>query len=471
MGRMENSNVDETRPNQVNADDQQFNDLGTTRPVSTGEEGSDPVSLEQTASINIDQERFQPTGLEDTIPPPVSLDSADSGSEEDITPDQPTEISPQPQKSSWRLWTFIGLLALILIGITSAFLGYNSGISQRKNAEASQSAAALDEQYQLGLQDMEARRFDVARQRFEYIIFIDPNYPGVTEKLAETLLFLTSTATPTIAPTPTVTPTPDLRGVDELFIQAQEDLANLDWNAAISTLLALRKADPNHQAVWVDDMLYVSFRNRGADKILKESDLEGGIYDLSVAEQFGPLDADARGYLTWASLYITGASFWELDWGQAVYYFSQVAPAFPSLSDGSGWTAKERYRLALVGYGMQLAENQEWCDAREPLELALTLGEDAEVEDFLEEVIESCQNKNRDRSDSQPETPAVTPTNTPPPVGQPTPTTGLPTQEPPTQEPPTQEPPTVVPTTEPPPVEPTPTEESSTPEPTATPEA
>jgi tetratricopeptide (TPR) repeat protein len=470
MGRMENSNLDETRPTQVNAEDQQFHDLGTTRPVPTGEKPSTPISLGQTVPTSIEQESLQPLGLEDTIPPPGSLDTAADGDGDDIPPDQLTNLTQQPKKSRWRLWTLIGLLALILIGITSAFLGYNSGINQRKNAEAAQSAFSLEEQFQLGLEDMEAKRFDVARQRFEYIIRLDPNYPGVTEKLAETLLFLTSTATPTVAPTPTITPTPDLRGVDELFTQAQEDLSNFDWNAAIGTLLALRKADPNHQAVWVDDMLYISFRNRGADKILKESDLAGGIYDLTVAEQFGPLDADAKGYLTWASLYITGASFWELDWGQAVYYFGQVAPAFPNLADGSGWTAKERYRLALKGYGIYLAENLEWCDAKEQLELALELGDDPEIEDILEEVTDRCKGKKRDRPGSEPDTPTATPSDTPPPGGQPTPTDAPPTGEPPTAEPPTEEPPTPEPTTEPPPPEPTATEVPPTPEPTSTPE-
>ncbi|MGD9091396.1 MAG: hypothetical protein PVF74_01005 [Anaerolineales bacterium] len=477
---MENSNLDETRPTQVNVDDQEIHDLGATRPVSTGEKPSDPIDLGQTVPTSIDQENIQPIGLEDTIPPPSNLDMAAAGDGDDIPPEQLTDLNQQPKKPSWRLWTFIGVLALILIGITSAFLGYNSGINQRKNAEAAQSASSLEEQFQLGLEDMEAKRYDVARQRFEYIIYIDPNYPGVTERLAETLLFLTSTATPTVAPTPTITPTPDLRGVDELFTQAQVDLSNFDWNAAIGTLLALRKADPNHQAVWVDDMLYISFRNRGADKILKESDLEGGIYDLTVAEQFGPLDADAKGYLTWASLYITGASFWELDWGQAVYYFGQVAPAFPSLTDGSGWTAKERYRLALKGYGIFLAETLEWCDAMEQLELALELGEDPEIEDILEEVTDRCKGKNRDGPGPEPEAPTATPSYTPPPDGQPTPTeapptgeppTGEPpTAEPPTAEPPTAEPPTPEPTTEPPPPEPTPTEVPPTPEPTSTPE-
>jgi tetratricopeptide (TPR) repeat protein len=470
MGRMENSNLDETRPTQVDAEDQEFSDLGATRPIPTAEGMPEHTRLDQTMPTSVNQESYHPLGLEDTIPPPGGLEETAAG-DDDVPPEQPTDLNQEPKKSSWRLWTLIGVLALILIGITSAFLGYNSGINQRKNAEAAQSASTLEDQFRLGLEDMEAKRYDVARQRFEYIIYLDPNYPGVTEKLAETLLYLTSTATPTIAPTPTVTPTPDLRGVEELFTQAQEDLSNFDWNAAIGTLLALRKADPNHQAVWVDDMLYVSFRNRGADKILKESDLEGGIYDLTVAEQFGPLDADAKGYLTWASLYITGASFWELDWGQAVFYFSQVAPAFPSLADRSGWTAKERYRQALIGYGIFFAENQEWCDAKEQFELALELGDDPEVEDILAEVTDNCSGKRRDDTpDSSPETPAVTPTDTPPPAGQPTSTQAPPTGEPPTTEPPTAEPPTAEPTTEPPPVEPTATEVQSTPEPTSTPE-
>jgi hypothetical protein len=63
------------------------------------------------------------------------------------------------------------------------------------------------------------------------------------------------------------------------------------------------------------------------------------MYDMSLAEQFGPLDKEADTYRTWARLYITGASFWEIDWEQVINYFSQVYAAVPMLRDGSGVTA------------------------------------------------------------------------------------------------------------------------------------
>jgi len=411
MGRMDNSNFDDTKPRPVESGAGEAPDSGATRPVEVRPSEDELTGMEATRLVPVENPPTQAT---------------------------------RPRRISWRGWTMYGLLALFLIAVLSAFLGYNAGIGERKRAETEQLAIRVEEQYQLGLQDLEAGRFDLARQRFEYVIQLNPNYPGVTDKLAEVIMRLNSTATPTIAPTPTVTPTPDLRGVEELFQQAQTDLANYNWSAAIDTLLALRKADINYRAVWVDDMLYVSFRNRGTDKILKEGDLEGGIYDLTLAEQFGPLDADASGYQTWARLYITGASFWELDWSQAVYYFAQVAPALPNLRDGSGWTATERYRLALIGYGGQLADAEEWCAATEQYELALELGDDPEVRELLDFAARRCA-QGEERPEPPPESGEFTPTPTP--TGEITPS---PTQA-------EETPPPEATATPPPPEEPSPT--------------
>lgn len=370
-------------------------------------------------SLNHEQENVEPTGHSDAGNVSLMPVERDTGK---------TKSSP-----SWRVWTALGIVALFLIAAASAYGGYREGIDRRTSAESTQNAYQIQEQYELGLQDMEAGRYDMARQRFEYVIQLNPSYPGVTEKLADVLLELNTTATPTLVPTPTITPTPDLRGVEELFTQAQQHLSNNDWTAAIDTLFALRKADLNYQPVWVDDMFYVSLRNRGKDKILKDGDLEGGIYDLSLAERFGLLDVDARSYLTWARLYITGATFWEIDWGEAVYYFAQVAPAMPNLRDGSGWTATERYRLALIGYAGFLADNKQWCDAQETYELALSFGTDPDVEATLAFVIQKCSPPAEEQPPPPPEAVTVTPTTTPPPADvTPTFTATTPAEEAPT---------------------------------------
>ncbi len=441
IGRMENSNLDETLPTQINPEGEE--PFGLSDP-----EAMETSNLDQTVPTLITAEDQEAIGFEDTIPPANDQVNTMAGDSGEGPPVSPKDTTQTPRRPSWRIWALVGFFAFILLAFASAFLGYRSGINQRQGAEVAQASQLAAEQYHLAMQDMEARNYYRARQRFEYVISIDPNFPGATEGLANALLYQSATATPTIAPTPTVSPTPDLRGVEELYTQAQQELANSDWNAAIETLLTLRKADIEYQVVWVDNMLYISFRNRGADKILKDGDLEGGIYDLTLAEQFGPLDADANSYLTWAGLYITGASFWELDWAQAVQYFSQVGPALPNLRDGSGWTAAERYRLALIGYGGFLADQDEWCSALEQYQLALTLGSDPELEEAIDKADEECHPKS-EKEDIPDEDTGGGPTKTPGPDTEPTPTPPAPTEPAPT---------------EPVPTEPSPPEPSPTPE-------
>jgi type II secretory pathway pseudopilin PulG len=355
--------------------------------------------------------------LDDTSPVGLPADGDNSSQPE------AQRALPRPRRSSWFKWTLLGLVGLLLVAAISAYSGYQSGIDLRQQAEATQLVSGLSDQFQLAEQDISNQNFDLARQRLEYIIRNQPGYPGAQEKLAEVLTQLNTTATPTPQPTPTLTPTPDNRSQQDLFSQAQGDLQNRDWNGTIDTLLALRKADPSFQVVAIDDMLYVALRNRGVDKILKDGDLEGGIYDLSLAERFGPLDAEAGSYRTWARIYILGASFWQIDWQQAINYFSQVAPAMPGMRDGSGMTSAERYRKALIGYGDQLAGEEEWCKAVDQYNAALSIGSDPQVEDKLNEASKNCggdSNKN-DKNKNQAPVETAPSNEEPPPTAYPAP--------------------------------------------------
>lgn len=360
---------------------------------------------------------------------------------------------------SWPLLIIISLSALLLIAATSAVSGYFSGINERTNFEVTQVAMQVEEQYQLGLEDMQAKRYELARQRFEYVIKLDPNYPGVTEQLAMVLLEINTTATPTMVPTPTLTPTPDMRGAGELYSQSQFLLADGKWTEAIDTLLKLRKDEPDYQTIKVDSMLYVALRNRGVDRILREGDLEGGTYDLALAEKFGPLDVEASNMRTWADLYKTGASFWGLDWGQSAYYFGQIIIVAPNLRDNTNMTAAERFRIATIKYGDFLAANKEWCLAQEQYEAAFSLGSDPSVEPTATWVTKRCTNSKNDNQNNQPPPPPpestptqeVVPSESPsvePPPTEPPPTQPAPTQPPPTQPPAATEPPAA--TTQPP---------------------
>ncbi len=290
---------------------------------------------------------------------------------------QPTQITapvsaPAPRRGGRGKTIGLVVLGLIFVVVLGVLLGYRNGIQRRKALETSQIITKAAEQFELGLVDMQQGRYEIARQRFEYVISIDPAYPGVTDKLAEVLLVLNATATPTAAPqvTPTAAPATadapvvDAAAIDALFTQAEDYLAAKEWTQAIETLEQIRKQDATYRAVEIDGMIYLALRQRGVQKITR-GELEGGIYDLTLAEKFGVLDTEADSWRTWARLYITGASYWDVDWPRAIEAFRQVAQMTPNLSDSSGWTAAKRYVDAIVGYGDYLVANGRACDADE----------------------------------------------------------------------------------------------------------
>lgn len=323
---------------------------------------------------------------------------------------------PKPRRGKVILF---GILAVILLAVIGGFIGYGSGIQQRKALEASQTNKALGEQFELALVDQAMGRNETALQRYQYIIQIDPGFPGVTERLSQVMLAINLAKTPTVVPTPTPEPTADLRGVEELFNQAKQHMANKEWQATLDSLEAIHKAQLEYRALEVDGMYYVALRNRGIEKILNEGNLESGMYNLSLAEQYGPLDSDAESYRTWARIYMTGASFWEVDWSQAVYYFGQVYTAFPNLHDASNIPAVDRYRLALVGYADDLMDKGDYCEAQKQYELALSVGADSKYQPTAQHAADLCANPSGKPSSTPAPTettPVATETVTPPPA-------------------------------------------------------
>jgi tetratricopeptide (TPR) repeat protein len=288
---------------------------------------------------------------------------------------------PQVRKNRRWFWILCGIIIVILFIAVGGFLGYQDGIRQRLALQASKVTELAATQFDLGVVDLQAGRLQNAQTRFEYVINLDPSFPGAAQKLGEVLMALNLTQTPTIGftPTPTtvpMTPTPDTRGEDELFNQVKQDIANKQWTDAINNLEALRKLNLSYQAVEADDMYYLALRNLGIQQITVEGQLEQGLYDLALAERFGPLDSDAVSFQTWARLYLDGASFWKVDWGIVISYFSQIYEALPALRDSTGMTAAERFRIASQAYGDQLFQAKDYCKAQAQYEAAQSLSQD-----------------------------------------------------------------------------------------------
>ncbi len=270
----------------------------------------------------------------------------------------------------WRVILF-GILLSLLLGAAGGALGYQRGISDRLSYQNTEILSEAAEQFQYGLLQMNNGNYDLARSHFEYVLSIYPDFPGLTEKYTEVMVKLAQAGQ--TVPTQAVTPTVDNRGAEALFNQAQQEVQGRQWAAAINTLEALRNADYTYRTLEVDGLYFIALRHRAIEMILNEGNLEEGMYFLSVLGRYAPLDKESVNYYAVASLYLTGASYWELDWKLVVDYFQDLYAAMPGLYDGS-MTASERYAIALVNYGDQLMNANEVCTAEEHYQTALNIG-------------------------------------------------------------------------------------------------
>lgn len=305
---------------------------------------------------------------------------------------EPNIATRKPWRGRAFLFNALGLIVILVLAILA---GYASGISIRVGNQSSTISQQIGDQYQNMLMDIEFGHYENAKQRLEWIIAHDPTFPGAQEKLTEVLVLMNQ-PTPTI--TPSLTPTPDFSGAEQAFVQAQQQISAGDWAGAIGTLDTIRKLDAAYKTGQVDGMYYFALRNYGYDLITKQGNLEGGIYHFTLAERFGTLDRDANGLREGARYYLIGASFWELDWEQALFYFNQVAGY--GLWDGT-MTVNERLHVANMRYADQLVEEERYCDAVTYYEQAqVTGGLDAQAQEGYERAFRECF----------PATPTITPT-------------------------------------------------------------
>jgi tetratricopeptide (TPR) repeat protein len=442
---MENSNSGDTAPNKNlngNSDPSADNDnssLGETIPTrnlsAALDQGTGTANDGETAPIRnpsfIDgarEETLQEGAADPVSEPAPVVDINEPGVVIGDTAPVKIQSSWSEKKSKLRRWPWVllGLFLLVAGAVAGAYFGYQDGIRIRLSRQASQIAIAAKTQFDLGNKDLADGNYESARKRFEYVAQIAPGFPGITQKLTQVMVVLTHTDVPTAAPTLTlvITPTPDNRGVEDLIKQAQDSLRKQDWDGTITTLDNIRKVDPTYRAVDVDGMYYIALRFRGIDKILKNGNLEGGVYDMAQAESFAPIDHDADSYRTWATLYLQGAAYWGVDWPKVIDNFSNIIQSLPGLRDGSNMTATERYRVALLRYGDQLAAGGDWCGAEKQYNAAQQVNEVPGVKSTLANAKNQCatptpkitKTKKPTSTESAPEQP----TDTPAPVEKPT---------------------------------------------------
>jgi tetratricopeptide (TPR) repeat protein len=343
---------------------------------------------------------------------------------ENISDTQPNIKIKKPGGGRRFLFNALGVISILAVAI---FGGFQSGLGTRRSYQSSVMTQQLGEQFQFALVDIQFGRYENAKQRLEWIIQNDPSFPGAQQELTNVLVRMNQ---PTPTATPSLTPTPDFTGAEQAYTRAQQLIAAQDWPGAIGALDEMRKLDPNYNTSLVDGMYYFALRNYGVN-LINSGNLEGGIYQITLAERFGTLDRDANGLREGARVYLIGASFWELDWSQAVSYFQQ-ASSWGNLWDGT-MTSSARYHFALMRLGDELLAKGDYCGAYTQYTAAQGISAlDSEAQKGLNQATQVCY----------PATATFAPatvTETPTPGGPPTDTPSVPTDTPvpPTDTPPT----------------------------------
>ena len=340
----------------------------------------------------------------------------------------------KPRRLKLWLVVLIGVVGCLVAAGLGGLVGYNGALGERAQLQAQEDAKQVTAQYQLALADLSAGRYEIASQRLQYILQLDPKDPQAATQLvaAQAAIRATQSVTPTASPGVASSATPgSAEGAQARLDQVRSLLAGQSWQQALEALDKFRADFPGQEPLAVDGLYYSTYRNLGVTQIAQQGVFTSGIYYLSLAQRYAPLDRDASKYLNWAQLYLTAMSGWNANWPQVISSFSQITPFMGGLRDSSGLTAWERLRQARIQYGDQLLKQGNPCAAQQQYEGALAAKEDPSVRSALATAQAQCTSSGTPNPGQVTGTPAApgspTPSATSGGQASPTPTLAAPT--------------------------------------------
>ena len=351
------------------------------------EPNSEFVISEGTESQNMNEFSAMQPKAKSELPGAATETGAVLESAVNLNPDQQQNFKAKLPKARKHVgWWVLGAIIFVVLALAlGVWSGYTRGVGRRVNAQKDNQLTIAAQQLTLAYDDLEKNQLDTARQRIEYILKIYPDFPGAQEMLVDIQMKM---GLPTQAPAALAlpatetpegpTPTPDLRGVEELFNATKALVSEQNWAEALVNILSLRERYYDYKTAQVDGFYYVSLRNDGINKIYSGK-LEQGIWELNEAAQIGALDNQAAGAITLANMYVTGASYWDSNWPEAIRIFDELRQTYPNQTDATGMSTTERYRMALYKQGALFAAQNDFCTALDYYQRSLAVGPDQQI--------------------------------------------------------------------------------------------
>lgn len=275
--------------------------------------------------------------------------------------DAPVDPDGSGPSTSRLALIFSGVLLIVLV--IAGWVGYQSGQQLQVSQAQATLSAGLDTQWLLAEQDIAAGRDRFALQRIEYIVSVNPAYPGATERLALLRASLEITQ-----PAATITPTrrPSSEDPAAILADMQRYADEQNWDAVIDEAAHLRTLNRDYEPRAVDQLLFQALRNRGVARI-KGDEVELGIADIDYAALFAPLDQEALSYREYGRMYLAGIGNYGLNWARSVSALSELYAIGPYYKDANRllYNARVAYARELEGYGDNCAAAEQYRLAAE----------------------------------------------------------------------------------------------------------
>lgn len=252
---------------------------------------------------------------------------------------------------------------MTLVVILSTVAGFYAGQHDRQ-LEAHRDLA---EHYDRGINHLNASEYELAAAEFEYILQLEPEYPGARDRLAEARRRLTVIPTPTTSQTMTF-------ATGEIYKQAVQAYQAQDWPLAVERLRQVRVVDASYETAAVMEMLYTAAYSYGR-QLLNGDQLEEGLYYLDQAAEIRPLDQEASYQRQLAAMYLTARGYWGADWKKAAERFSELYRIAPGYKD-----VLPRLVQAYVNYGDQYSNMLDFCPAEQHYANALKVQPNPTIE-------------------------------------------------------------------------------------------
>lgn len=307
----------------------------------------------------------------------------------------------------------LGAALLIIFYAIIAAVAWRSGQAERTEQAQANLVTNISRQLELAHQDVIAGNIALAERRLEELQRWSPDDPEVIA-LAATIDAIAATPLPTprviisdngvtitptpITTTPTATPpllppvatqenrTPQPAALEARLNTLQAMVDNEQWEDAIRELVAFQIDYPNYERFRTNSLLFDAYIGAGFH-YTNGNRVTLGINYFEQAQKLGTLQEQALSQLYYSRTYLTGVSYFGIDWGRSVSALGEICMTLPGFQD-----ACELLVEARVGYGDQLTIAEDHCGAMFQYAQALRSITNTDLRDKWSVAKQQCEN-------------------------------------------------------------------------------